>query len=104
MLPRWKAVVFVHGCFWHGHSGCKYFRWPATRVDFWQEKIAGNIARDARAEDALRDLGWRVATVWECALREKPEEALEDVSRWIRGTSEKLEILSEAAQVDAKAE
>lgn len=104
VLPRWNAVVFVHGCFWHGHAGCRFFRWPATRGDFWKQKIAGNIARDARVEDALQKLGWRVATVWECALRENPDVALDDLSRWILGSSEKLEIFSEAAQVDANAE
>lgn len=104
VLPRWNAVVFVHGCFWHGHAGCRYFRWPATRADFWSNKIAGNIARDARAENALRTLGWRLAIVWECALREKPGAALGKLSQWIRSGSEKLEIFSEAAQVGAKAE
>lgn len=104
VLPRWKVVVFVHGCFWHGHAGCRYFRWPATRVDFWKKKISLNVERDRRAEDSLRTLGWRLAIVWECALREKPDSALGDLSRWIRSSSKELEIFSEAAQVCPRAE
>jgi DNA mismatch endonuclease, patch repair protein len=68
VLPRYHAVVFVHGCFWHGHD-CHLFKWPQTRADFWREKIGRNRANDARAAAALRERGWRVATVWECALR-----------------------------------
>jgi DNA mismatch endonuclease, patch repair protein len=68
VLPRHRAVVFVHGCFWHGH-GCQLFRQPATRPEFWQAKIAGNRARDAAALSALAGTGWRVLTIWECAMR-----------------------------------
>ncbi|SOC89897.1 T/G mismatch-specific endonuclease [Ensifer adhaerens] len=77
VLPKYRAVIFVHGCFWHGH-GCHLFRMPSSNSVFWQEKIAGNVARDKVAVDRLRESGWRVATVWECALkgktRRKPEE------------------------------
>jgi DNA mismatch endonuclease (patch repair protein) len=68
VLPSRKAVFFVHGCFWHGHD-CPLFRMPATRPDFWREKIAANGLRDAAAVTALGGLGWRVGVVWECALR-----------------------------------
>jgi DNA mismatch endonuclease (patch repair protein) len=68
VLPRYHAVIFVHGCFWHGHD-CHLFKWPQTRPDFWREKIGRNRANDAKAQAALRERGWRVATVWECALR-----------------------------------
>lgn len=65
-----RAVVFVHGCFWHGH-GCKRgARMPATRSDYWTAKIAGNVARDRRNLDALAAAGWRAAAVWECELRD----------------------------------
>lgn len=67
-FPRHGAALFAHGCFWHGHD-CPLFRVPGTRRDFWQAKIDGNRARDAAAEAALLELGWRVAIVWECALR-----------------------------------
>jgi DNA mismatch endonuclease, patch repair protein len=68
VLPRWKTVVFVHGCFWHGHS-CSYFKLPGTNEDFWAKKIAGNRANDARQKKALVQGGWKVLTVWECSMR-----------------------------------
>lgn len=68
VLPRYRAVIFVHGCFWHGHD-CPLYRLPGTRPDFWQDKIDRNRASDRRARDALLAAGWRVAVVWECALR-----------------------------------
>jgi DNA mismatch endonuclease (patch repair protein) len=73
VLPRSRAVVFVHGCFWHGHS-CRKARLPSTRRAFWRNKIEGNRRRDRRNRDALRRLGWRVLTVWECRL--SPPERL----------------------------
>lgn len=68
VLARWRAVIQVHGCFWHAH-GCGYSRLPTTRVDFWKRKITGNSLRDFRTSEALRSAGWRVFTVWECELR-----------------------------------
>lgn len=68
VFRRYNAVVFVHGCFWHGHD-CPLFRLPATRREFWMTKIVSNRARDARAAASLLALGWRVANVWECSLR-----------------------------------
>lgn len=68
VFPSRGAVAFVHGCFWHGHD-CPAFRLPATRPEFWRTKIDTNRERDARAHAALCDAGWRVLTVWECALR-----------------------------------
>lgn len=70
VLPKHKTVVFVHGCFWHRH-GCSLASDPATRKAFWREKFARNVARDKRTATALRRAGWRVLTVWECALRTK---------------------------------
>jgi len=69
VLPKYKTVIFVHGCFWHGHQHCKYFRLPSTRTEWWTAKINGNIARDLKNENSLRNLGWHVVTIWECALR-----------------------------------
>lgn len=79
VLPRYRAVVFVNGCFWHGHS-CGLFKVPGTRSDFWKTKIAGNVARDSRAQSALREAGWRVFTVWECALRSAGRREVEEVA------------------------
>lgn len=69
VLPKYDTVIFVHGCFWHGHEGCEGFRIPKTRTEWWTAKIEGNRARDARVERELRQLGWHVVTIWECALR-----------------------------------
>jgi len=68
VFPSRKAVLFINGCFWHNHD-CHLFRLPATRTNFWREKLAANVARDARANALLHDSGWRVGSVWECALR-----------------------------------
>ena len=68
VFTKHRAVILVHGCFWHGH-GCHLFRWPKTRKAFWRKKIESNMARDRRQFRQLRDSGWRVATVWECALK-----------------------------------
>lgn len=70
VLPKWHTALFVHGCFWHHHD-CHYFKMPATREDFWQEKIARNVERDYAARVALAAGGWRILIVWECALRGK---------------------------------
>lgn len=67
-LPKHRAVVFIHGCFWHGHD-CHLFKWPKTRPEFWQAKIARNRELDRLAEERLLVEGWRVATVWECAIK-----------------------------------
>ena len=67
-FPRYRAVIFVHGCFWHGHD-CPMFTLPSTRREFWETKIAGNRARDERAVASLLESGWRIANVWECSLR-----------------------------------
>jgi DNA mismatch endonuclease (patch repair protein) len=69
VLPKYRTVVFVHGCFWHGHEHCPDFRLPGTRTDWWSAKIAGNQARDRRVEAALRVLGWHVVTIWACAVK-----------------------------------
>src|SRR5690606_37145885 len=68
VLPKYRTVVFVHGCFWHRHD-CHLFRLPKTRTEFWKAKIEGNQARDVRKEAELRELGWNVETIWECQLR-----------------------------------
>ena len=68
VLPKWGAVIFTNGCFWHGHD-CDLFRWPRTRADFWRSKIEGNRQRDARDRCALAAEGWRVLTIWECSIK-----------------------------------
>jgi DNA mismatch endonuclease (patch repair protein) len=87
VFPRYKAVIFVHGCFWHHHD-CHLFKWPATRENFWKAKINRNAANDARSSaDLLKD-GWRVAIVWECALKGKTrldqKHAMRALADWVQ--------------------
>ena len=80
-----RKAIFVHGCFWHAHQGCKYAKTPSTRTEFWTAKLQGNIERDRRATDKLAEMGWRVLNVWECSTRD-PEAAAglsEALRRWI---------------------
>lgn len=94
VLPRWQATVFVHGCFWHRHEGCRYATIPSTRSEFWQTKFKANVARDAAVGRTLLDEGWRVATIWECALRrpQLAERAAELLAAWLRDDAAELEI------------
>ena len=75
VLPKYRTVIFVNGCFWHGHEGCKYFVWPKSNAEFWRQKIETNISRDRRKEAQLRDMGWNVMIVWECELRPPKRQA-----------------------------
>jgi DNA mismatch endonuclease (patch repair protein) len=90
VFPRYGAVVFVHGCFWHAH-GCALSKVPATRRDFWEQKLEGNAARDRKAVASLHADGWRVLVIWECALRgparRAESEVLSMASSWIRHAS-----------------
>ncbi|TAJ19843.1 MAG: DNA mismatch endonuclease Vsr [Rugosibacter sp.] len=69
VFAKYRSVVFVHGCFWHHHTGCKYATMPSSRVDFWINKFSGNVARDQYQSAALEGLGWRVFVIWECELQ-----------------------------------
>ena len=71
VLPKYKTVIFVHGCFWHGHKGCKYFVVPKTKTEWWLEKINGTMERDKKAFTELNKLGWKVQEVWECEVKTK---------------------------------
>lgn len=92
-LSRYRAVIFVHGCFWHRHAGCRFATSPATRTEFWAEKFSKNVERDQRNRDALTKIGWRVGVVWECTLK---DEAMIDyvhaIIVWLRGADKYLEI------------
>lgn len=104
VFPRFRSVVMVHGCFWHGHH-CPLFRLPGTRPEFWKAKIARNQVNDERNAHRLAEMGWRVATVWECVLRGKdrmPPEVMADVlAQWLRGSSPAL-VLSSVAEGSAR--
>jgi DNA mismatch endonuclease (patch repair protein) len=83
VLPRFRTVIFVHGCFWHRHLGCKMTTVPKTRPDFWSEKFAANMARDERKAAQLKGLGWTVRTIWECETR-KPAALEAKLDSWFR--------------------
>lgn len=70
VLPKYRAVIFIHGCFWHGHPGCKRAARPTTNIEFWNKKLDRNMSRDARVQQELDDLGWRVLVVWQCEIKD----------------------------------
>ena len=74
VLPKYKTVVFINGCFWHGHEGCKYFVWPENNAEFWRKKITDNIERDKKNYKKLEESGWSVLVVWECSIKHKDKE------------------------------
>lgn len=74
VLPKYKTVIFIHGCFWHGHANCKYFTIPKTRTQWWTNKINKNIANDEKAIKLLKKDGWKIITIWECKLKPKKLE------------------------------
>lgn len=94
VLPRWRTAIFVHGCFWHRHAGCRNTTTPSSNVEFWNAKFEANVLRDARALDALALLGWKTAVVWECALRKSvPPEVVDGIVDLLHGdTARRIEI------------
>lgn len=95
VLKKYNAVIFVQGCFWHLHE-CAMFKWPGTQQEFWREKLTGNRMREQRNIAALRDQGWRVAQVWECALKGRgrlaPEQVADQLTTWLHGPDPMFEI------------
>lgn len=100
VLPRYGAAVFVHGCFWHCHR-CHMFKWPKSNSPFWRKKIASNRNRDKRCVTELLAMGWRVLTVWECALRGRNAKdsgrLVKQAASWIRSNRSRLEISGKIA-------
>lgn len=96
-----NAVIFVHGCFWHGHD-CHLFRWPKSREDFWHEKIHRNIERDRNQREALVNAGWRIGTVWECALKGKTrlpfDNVVDQCAMWLKSDIKTLEVSGDKAR------
>lgn len=80
VFPKYNTVVFVNGCFWHGHSDCHLFRYPKSKQEFWKNKIGGNIARDRKNIDLLLNEGWRIVIIWECTLKGKYRIGTDNVS------------------------
>lgn len=97
VLPMYRAAIFVHGCFWHGHT-CRYFKLPRTRTEFWSAKIRTNIINDIASRNALVTTGWRVLTVWECALRGQESAAtLNAIALWLTENLPTTEITADPA-------
>lgn len=82
VLPKYRTVIFVNGCFWHGHKDCKKAVLPTTRREFWEQKISSNVSRDARNIELLQQEGWRVITIWQCQLKNQ-KEALETLNKTV---------------------
>ena len=95
VFPRYKSVIFVNGCFWHGHT-CKLFRWPASNEDYWRPKISRTIERDCNNHALLKECGWRVLVIWECAFRGRfrysMEEVIEMASEWLVSGRQECEL------------
>lgn len=89
-----RAVVLVHGCFWHRHAGCRYATAPKTRAEFWKKKFAANVSRDAAVHEKLTRKGWRVATVWECAMQNPDAltQTAEMVAIWLKSDEPGMEL------------
>ncbi|MEC6408642.1 very short patch repair endonuclease [Achromobacter xylosoxidans] len=105
-MPGRKIAIFVHGCFWHMHPGCKYAKTPSTRAEFWTAKLRGNVERDQRAVSKLAEMGWRVLNVWECAMRD-PEAATvlpKALQQWINSGVSFGEISARSLAADTKSE
>ncbi len=80
VLPKYHAVVFINGCFWHKHENCKYFVWPKSNIDLWREKIYKNVERDQKQQKELEALGWKVFVIWECEIKHHFEETMKDLT------------------------
>ncbi|HWQ47742.1 MAG TPA: DNA mismatch endonuclease Vsr [Methanosarcina sp.] len=92
VLPKYKTVIFIHGCFWHGHENCKASKLPETNVEFWEKKISDNVARDRKNIEKLKDGGWNVIIVWQCEIKSKAkrEERLKLLVEQIKKGIEKI--------------
>lgn len=84
VLPRYKSVIFVNGCFWHRHRGCKYAYMPKSRIDFWRRKFAQNVVNDKIHRDELDKMGWKIITIWECELKANMDEVMKNVDKALK--------------------
>lgn len=88
VLPKYKTVIFVNGCFWHKHEGCRYFVWPKSNTEFWKDKISKTVERDEKKKLELLNLGWKVKVIWECELKSAVrEETLQRICNELRNQS-----------------
>lgn len=93
VFPKFRAVIFVHGCFWHRHPGCSKATSPSTRPDFWADKFAANVQRDARSRQSLLVSNWRVGTIWECTVNDlETPELVQTIRNWLLSEDREFEI------------
>ncbi len=95
VLPKFRAVVFIHGCFWHGHENCRLFKLPGTRLEFWQKKIYSNKKNDSKAIELLLSENWRVCVIWECRIRQDKKnlhQLADIISNFIKSSSPFIEL------------
>jgi len=85
VLPKYKTVIFVHGCFWHRHQGCKFSSTPKSNTDFWLAKLNGNVARDLVVEEKIKTIGWHRIVIWECEVGDQTH--LADIAKQLRDTN-----------------
>jgi len=101
-FPRYRAVIMVHGCFWHGHN-CHLFKWPSSREEFWRKKIKRNREKDSETLVTLHDTGWRVMTIWECALKGRTrlplDKITQDMAFWLQSNQTSLEIMGNKRKI-----
>ena len=102
VLRKFNTVVFVHGCFWHQHSGCRYSSIPSSNRDFWLNKLNSNVARDQAVVNKLLESGWRIATVWECSLKTQNDVdiSVEKLAEWLKSSNSILEIPSSTSYLE----
>jgi len=87
VLAKYKTCIFVNGCFWHKHDGCRYFVWPKSNAEFWREKIENNVARDQKNYELLRSEGWNIIVVWECEIKRDFESKMTELTEAIKNNA-----------------
>nr|WP_174505646.1 DNA mismatch endonuclease Vsr [Acinetobacter sp. Marseille-Q1620] len=95
VLPKYNAIIFIHGCFWHGHQNCRLFKLPTSRTEFWEVKISKNRENDLKVKGLLLNSGWRICTIWECAIRRSKKDPIafmDILTTWLSGSELLLEI------------
>ena len=104
VLSKYKTVVFINGCFWHGHDGCKYYRLPKSNVEFWETKITNNKNRDVLNDIKLKELGWRVIRIWECEIKRVKDrnKSLENLYNQIMGKPSRYDDSEISIQIAAE--
>jgi DNA mismatch endonuclease (patch repair protein) len=85
VLPKYRTAIFVHGCFWHRHAGCRYAYTPKNRADFWEKKFKATVERDKKKADELHAAGWRVIVVWECDLKMNAQAVIHEICEELKG-------------------